>query len=34
MRTVLIGSDHAGYELKESLKRFLQEQGYAVVDVG
>lgn len=34
MRTVLIGSDHAGYELKESLKCFLQGQGYTVEDVG
>ncbi len=34
MRTVLIGSDHAGYRLKEALKAYLQEQGYRVEDVG
>ncbi len=31
---VYIGSDHAGYPLKEELKAFLQEQGYPVHDVG
>jgi ribose 5-phosphate isomerase B len=29
-----IGSDHAGFELKERLKAELERQGYAVEDVG
>jgi RpiB/LacA/LacB family sugar-phosphate isomerase len=32
--TVAIGSDHAGFELKESLKRFLQQRGISVADFG
>lgn len=31
---ILIGSDHAGYDLKESIKQHLVSQGMAVVDVG
>jgi ribose 5-phosphate isomerase B len=31
---VAIGSDHAGYELKERLKRELTALGHEVVDVG
>ena len=32
---VLIGSDHAGYDLKEEIKRHLSEKGgYSVDDVG
>ncbi|HBT81408.1 ribose-5-phosphate isomerase [Candidatus Giovannonibacteria bacterium RIFCSPHIGHO2_01_FULL_48_47] len=31
---IYIGSDHAGYELKEALKKFLQEKGYEVEDKG
>ncbi len=31
---VAIGSDHAGFELKESLTAFLRELGHEVVDVG
>jgi ribose 5-phosphate isomerase B len=31
---IAIGSDHAGYPLKEDLKAFLLEQGHTVVDVG
>ncbi len=31
---VVIGSDHAGYELKQDLAEFLQGQGHEVVDVG
>lgn len=31
---VFLGSDHAGYELKERLKRHLTEEGYDVTDVG
>lgn len=31
---VSMGSDHAGYRLKEELKTFLQTQGHEVLDVG
>jgi len=33
MRLVL-GSDHAGYELKQELVKFLQSQGHEVLDAG
>lgn len=31
---IAIGSDHAGYTLKEKVKTHLQERGYQVEDVG
>ncbi len=31
---IYIGADHRGFNLKESLKIFLKNQGYEVVDVG
>jgi len=31
---VVIGADHGGYALKESLKEFLKTQGYEVIDEG
>jgi ribose 5-phosphate isomerase B len=31
---VSMGSDHAGYRLKEELKAFLQSEGHEVLDVG
>src|SRR3954468_25102413 len=31
---VYLGSDHAGFELKEHLKGYLEGQGHEVVDVG
>ncbi|MDQ1238175.1 MAG: ribose 5-phosphate isomerase [Thermodesulfobacteriota bacterium] len=31
---ILIGADHAGFELKEKLKSFLMEQSWSVIDVG
>jgi ribose 5-phosphate isomerase B len=34
MDKLLIGSDHAGFELKKFLKEYLEQQGYSVVDVG
>lgn len=34
MRTIFIGSDHAGYDLKETLKGYLRDRGYSVEDVG
>ncbi len=34
MKTVYLGADHAGFKLKQELKRFLHQQGYTVVDRG
>ena len=31
---IVIGSDHAGFELKEKFKKYLSENAYNVVDVG
>ncbi|MBI4386781.1 MAG: RpiB/LacA/LacB family sugar-phosphate isomerase, partial [Elusimicrobia bacterium] len=31
---IVIGSDHAGYEAKERLKKFLQAMGQGVTDFG
>jgi ribose 5-phosphate isomerase B len=31
---IAIGSDHAGFALKEVLKQFLREEGHEVLDVG
>lgn len=31
---VYLGADHAGFELKEKVKIFLQQKGYEVVDLG
>lgn len=31
---IILATDHAGFELKESVKSFLQEKGYKVEDVG
>lgn len=33
-RTIAIGADHAGYELKDEVGRFLQGAGYEVLDLG
>jgi ribose 5-phosphate isomerase B len=33
-RTLLIASDHAGFELKEKLEAWLRDMGYAVKDLG
>lgn len=32
--TIYIGADHAGFNLKNHLVRFLREHGYEVADVG
>jgi len=31
---IAIGSDHAGYELKEEVKKILKEKGYEYTDLG
>lgn len=31
---IAVGSDHAGYELKEEIKRYLIEKGHTVKDCG
>ena len=31
---VAIGSDHAGYELKEHIKGVLEKEGYSIIDLG
>lgn len=33
-QTILIGADHAGFELKNEIKNFLIEKGYDVEDFG
>ena len=33
-RTIALGADHAGYELKEALKPYLEQHGYTVEDCG
>ena len=34
MLTVYVGADHAGFDLKESLKSHLEHKGYVVEDLG
>jgi len=34
MMKIALGTDHAGYELKERIKRYLAEQGHEVRDFG
>ena len=34
MKTVYIGTDHAGFEYKEAIKKVLEEEEYKVVDKG
>ena len=33
-QTIILASDHAGFELKEAIKKFLHEKGYAIDDIG
>ena len=33
-RTIAIGADHAGYELKDEVGRILRDAGYEVLDLG
>ena len=34
MRRIIIGSDHAGYKLKEELKPYLSALGFKINDIG
>jgi ribose 5-phosphate isomerase B len=34
MSAIFIGSDHAGFDLKEKIKGYLVKRGYSVQDVG
>lgn len=34
MKHIIIGTDHAGFTLKESLKAYLEGEGWEVTDVG
>jgi ribose 5-phosphate isomerase B len=34
MTTIALGTDHAGYALKEAVKAYLDHEGYDVVDKG
>jgi RpiB/LacA/LacB family sugar-phosphate isomerase len=34
MKRIIIGSDHAGFSLKEDIKEYLSEMEYTVTDVG
>jgi len=33
-QTIIIGADHAGFQLKETVKSFLEKKGWIVKDVG
>ena len=33
-QTIILAADHAGFELKEGIKSFLQTKGYSILDVG
>ncbi len=33
-KKIILGSDHAGFELKEEIKKFLEELGYEYDDLG
>jgi ribose 5-phosphate isomerase B len=34
MKKIIMGSDHAGFEMKEHLRHFLKEAGYEITDKG
>jgi ribose 5-phosphate isomerase B len=34
MNTISLGSDHAGFRLKEMIKKYLEENNYKVIDFG
>lgn len=31
---ISVGADHAGFELKEHIKKYLEEKGYEIIDEG
>jgi ribose 5-phosphate isomerase B len=33
-KKIVLGTDHAGFELKEEIKKFLIDEGYEVDDIG
>src|SRR3989304_3351059 len=33
-KKILVASDHAGYELKNSIKKYIEELGYTCEDMG
>ena len=33
-KNIIIGSDHAGFELKEEIKKYIINQGYTADDIG
>jgi ribose 5-phosphate isomerase B len=34
MKKIALGTDHAGYKMKEVIKAYLNEKGYEVIDLG
>ena len=34
MTIIAIGSDHGGYEYKKIIKKYLEQKGYTLIDVG
>ena len=34
MKTIVLGADHGGFELKNTIKAHLEGKGYKVIDVG
>ena len=34
MSTIILAADHAGFEMKEHIKQFLEKNGHAIEDVG
>ena len=34
MNTIIIGSDHGGFELKKQIAKYLDEKGYKTLDLG
>jgi len=34
MKNIILGSDHGGYKLKQEMKKYLDELGYAYEDLG
>ena len=34
MKTIVLGADHGGFELKNTIKAHLEAKGFDVIDVG